>query len=124
MTLRESTLHLILLGMLSLGFVGFFALRTIWPGLIFAHLAALGIMGFYGCLAGALARKKGRRYWFAFSLGFFVPILVGLVAAMFLAPAAEGRLPLNCGGWFSLLTGLLIVFAYTVIRRKKAVALE
>jgi len=40
----ESTMHLLLLGMLSIGFVGFFAMQNIWPGIIFAHLAALGIL--------------------------------------------------------------------------------
>ena len=54
----ESKLHLLFLGLLSIGFVGYFALRKLWIGFVLGHAAALGIMGFYGCLAGAIAKKK------------------------------------------------------------------
>ena len=116
----ERTIHLFLLGMLSVGFVGYFVLQKTWPGLIFAHTAALGIMGFYGCLAGAIAKKKGYSYWVAFRFGFFVPIFLGGIAAFLLVPTGDRSLPLTCGGWFSLFAGIIIVLAYTVIGPRKS----
>jgi hypothetical protein len=113
----ESKIHLIFLGLLSVGFVGFFALRTSWIGLFFAHTAALGIMGFYGSLAGAIARSKGYRYWRAFQIGFFLPIILGAISAFIFVP--EGNLPLTCGGWVSLAAGIVIVLFCSLIKKKK-----
>ena len=115
----ESTTQLFFLGILSVGFVGHFAMRKIWPGFIFAHLAALGIMGFFGCLAGAIAKKKGYGYGMAFRFGFFVPLIFGVASAFLLAPAGDGRLPLTCGGWFSLISGIIVVLVYAVVRRRE-----
>jgi hypothetical protein len=44
--LFESKVRLLFLGSLSISFIGYFALRELWIGFIFAHKAALGIMGF------------------------------------------------------------------------------
>jgi hypothetical protein len=113
----EHKLHLILLGLLSFSFLGFFALRHLWIGLVFAHTAALGIMGFYGCLAGAIAKHKGYRYWRAFQIAFLLPIILGAISAFIFVP--EGRLPLTCGGWVSLGAGILILVIYALIKKKK-----
>lgn len=67
----ESKLHLFFMGLLSISFVGYFALRKFWIGFIFGHLAGLSIMGFFGCLAGVIAKKKGFSYGRAFLIGFF-----------------------------------------------------
>lgn len=119
LTPMESTMHLLLLGMLSIGFVGYFAMQNIWPSIIFAHTAALGIMGFYGCLTGAIAKKKGYYYWMAFRLGFFIPIILGGISAFLFIPKEERGLALTCGGWVSLATGIVVVLFFLFIRKKK-----
>jgi hypothetical protein len=116
----ESKLHLLFLGLLSISFVGYFALRKLWIGFIFAHAAALGIMGFYGCLAGAIAKKKGYSYGRAFLIGFFLPIILGGISAFLLVPSGEGGLPLTCGGWVSLAAGIVVVISYSFVKKKDA----
>jgi hypothetical protein len=114
----ESKVQLLFLGLLSISFVGYFALRTHWIGFIFGHLAALSIMGFYGCLVAAIAKKKGYRYGRAFQLGFLLPIILGVISAFLFAPSGETSLPLTCGGWVSLATGIIIVLFYSLVRNK------
>jgi hypothetical protein len=115
----ESKVHLLFLGLLSISFVGYFALRKLWIGFIFGHIAALSIMGFYGCLAGAIAKKKGYSYWRAFKIGFFLPIILGGISAFLFAPSGEGSLPLTCGGWVSLAAGIVVVISYSLIKKKE-----
>ncbi len=113
----ESKVQLLFLGLLSIGFVGYFAMRESWIGFIFAHTAAISIMGFFGCLAGAIAQKKGFRYRKAFQIGFFLPIILGGISAFLFVPAGRGNLPLTCGGWVSLATGIFVVGAYFMIKK-------
>jgi hypothetical protein len=115
----ENKLNLFLLGLLSASFIGFFALRTHWVGLIFAHTAALGIMGFFGSWAGTIAKKKGHHYWTAFRLGFFLPLILGIMAAFIFKPVEGSRLPITCGGWVSLAAGIVIILIYTFIKKKR-----
>ena len=75
----QSKIHLLFLGVLSISFIGYFALREHWAGLIFGHTAALSIMVFFGSLAGALAEAKGYSYVRAFQVGFFLPIILGVI---------------------------------------------
>lgn len=116
----ESKLHLLFLGLLSISFIGYFALRELWIGFIFAHVAALGIMGFYGCLAGAIAKKKGYSYGRAFQIGFFLPIILGGISAFLFVPSGQSGLPLTCGGWVSLAAGIVVVISYSFVKRKDA----
>ena len=113
----ESKAQLLFLGLLSMSFVGYFALRKLWIGIVFGHIAALSIMGFYGCLAGAIARAKGYSYRTAFLVGFFVPIVLGAISA-FLLPAGPRNLPLTCGGWTSLAAGVVVVLVYALLKKK------
>jgi hypothetical protein len=116
----ESKLHLLFLGLLSIGFVGYFALRKLWIGFALGHAAALGIMGFYGCLAGAIAKKKGYSYTRAFQIGFFLPIILGVISAFWFLPSGPRGLPLTCGGWVSLATGIVVVISYAFVKRRGA----
>ncbi len=113
----ESKLHLLFLGLLSISFVGYFALRKLWIGFIFGHIAALSIMGFYGCLAGVIAKKKGYGYGRAFLIGFFVPIILGAISAFLFVPESESGLPLTCGGWVALAAGIVVVISYLFIKK-------
>ncbi len=114
----ESKVNLLFLGLLSISFVGYFALRTHWIGFIFGHIAALSIMGFYGCLSGAIAKKKGYSYWRAFQIGFFIPIILGAISAFLFVPESYRGLPLTCGGWVSLAAGIVVVISYSFIKKK------
>ncbi|MFC1619341.1 hypothetical protein ACFL45_05290 [Candidatus Neomarinimicrobiota bacterium] len=114
----ENKFELIFLGVLSISFLGFFAFRGLWIGFIFGHTAALSIMGFYACLTGAIAQRKGFGYRRAFRTGFFVPIIVGAVSAFILTPTVDGIVPMTCGGWAALGTGVIVVIAYLIIKRK------
>jgi len=114
----ESKVQLLFLGLLSISFVAYFALRELWIGFIFGHTAALSIMGFYGCLAAAIAKKKGYSYWRAFQIGFFLPIILGGISAFLFVPESERGLPLTCGGWVSLAAGIVVVIAYSLIKKR------
>jgi hypothetical protein len=114
----ESKVHLFFLGLLSISFVGYFALRKLWIGFIFGHTAALSIMGFYGCLAGAIAKKKGYSYGRAFLIGFFVPIILGAISAFLFVPESERGLPLTCGGWVALAAGIVVVSSYLLVKKR------
>ena len=115
----ESILQLVFLGLLSISFIGYFVFRNHWIGFIFAHAAALSIMGFYGCLASAIAKMKGYSYWRAFQIGFFFPIVLGAISAFLLVPSGERNLPLTCGGWTSLAAGIVIVIYYSLVKKKR-----
>ena len=114
----ESKLQLLFFGLLSLSFIGYFALQENWIGFVFAHLAATSIIGFYGCLAAALAKKKGHSYKRAFLIGFFVPLILGVISA-FLLPYIEGDSAITCGGWTVLASGIVIVIYYSFVKRKE-----
>jgi uncharacterized membrane protein YjjP (DUF1212 family) len=114
----ENNLELIFLGVLSLSFIGYFVFRGSWIGFIFGHTAALSIMVFYACLTGAIARWKGFNYRRAFQAGFFIPIFAGAISAFALPPTTSGIIPMTCGGWAVLGTGVIIVIAYLIMKRK------
>jgi hypothetical protein len=116
----ESKLHLFFLGLLSIGFVGYFALRKSWIGFALGHAAALGIMGFYGSLTGAIAEKKGYSYNRAFQIGFFLPIVLGVISAFLFLPSGPRGLPLTCGGWVSLAAGIVVVISYSFVKKRGA----
>ena len=110
----EIKAHLLFMALLSIGFIGFWMfwlLQRRGIGLLFAHMAALGVMGFFGCWAGALAEKKGHGFWKAFKIGFFLPILVGSASAFLYNPT---NLFIRCGGWEALATGLGVVIVLAV----------
>ena len=113
----ESKLQLLFFGLLSLSFIGYFALQENLIGFVFAHLAAISIMGFFGCLSAAMAKKKGHSYTRAFLIGFFVPLILGVISAFLLATAEED-LSITCGGWTVLGTGIVIVIYYSFVMRR------
>ncbi len=120
----ESKVQLFFLGLLSISFVGYFALRKLWIGFIFGHTAALSIMGFYGCLAGVIAKKKGYSYGRAFQIGFFLPIILGGISAFLFVPSGERSLPLTCGGWVSLAAGIVVVISYLFVKKRDTTKLS
>ncbi|MCP4725116.1 MAG: hypothetical protein GY863_08775 [bacterium] len=111
-------LQLLFLSILSIGFIGYFIFRMHWTGIIYGHMGAIGIMGFYGCLAGFIAARKGHDYRKAFKMGFFIPIILGVISAFWLADGGGRGLPITCGGWAALASGILIAVYYSIRRSK------
>ena len=120
---REKS-HLFIMGILSVGFVGYFALQESWVGYVFAHLTALGIMGFYGSLAGWIAHRKGYSYTRAFKVGFLLSLCMGVLTAFIFAYGENTALPLTCGGWTVLFTGLVVVIFYSLLRNRMVLELD
>ncbi len=117
-SIREK-FHLFIMGILSVGFVGYYALQEIWVGYVFAHLTALGIMAFYGSLAGWIAQIKGYSYKRAFNAGFFLSLCLGVLSAYILNYGEDTTLAVTCGGWTVLATGLVVVIFYSLLKTKK-----
>ncbi len=114
----EKRTFLISLSCLLVGSVGYFLLsRDVWIFYLFAHLGALGVMGLSGVAAGVLARKKHRGYWTAFSLGFLLPIILGIVAVLIFWLGEDGKL--YCGGSVSLVVAILVIVFYLLAKKKK-----
>jgi len=107
----ENRILLLFLGLFIIGVIGYFALRNLWIGSIFAHVGGLGIIGLLGGLAGIIAKKKGYSYWKAFLLGLILPIFLGVMAVLLVEPS-------SCGGSPSLAAALLIVIIYSLIKRR------
>lgn len=107
----EIRILLLFLGLLIIGVIGYFALRNLWIGSIFAHVGGLGVMGILGGLTGIIAKNKGYGYWKAFLPELILPILLGVIAVL-LIPT------FSCGGSPSLGVALLIVIVYSLIKRR------
>jgi hypothetical protein len=107
-------LELIFLGVLSLSFLGFFIFRGSWIGYVFAHTAGLSMMVFYASLTGVIARWKGFNHRLAFRTALLAPIILGIISAFVLPATVDGMIPITCGGWTALGTGLIVVLAALV----------
>jgi len=109
-------LPLLSLGFLVVGSVGYFSLqRDLWAFYFFAHLGALGVMGLCGSAAGLLARYRNRSFWRAFSLGFLLPIISGVVAVLIFLWGVNGQL--YCGGSVSLIVAAVTLICYLLAKK-------
>ena len=95
---------------------GHFIVDDHWIKIITNHLGGLGITGLFACLASFIAKHKGYNYWKVFKISLLVPILIGLVAVLFISLKANF---LYCGGGFSLLSSLLLVIIVLIMKREK-----
>ena len=103
--------------LLIVGSAGYFSVpRDFWMFYVFAHLGALGVIGLLASSAGALARKKRRGYWRAFSLVTVLSIISGIVAVLILLLGEEAHL--YCGGSVSLAFAILIIIFYSLAKKK------
>jgi hypothetical protein len=109
----DGRILLLFLGLLIIGIIGYFALRNLWIGSIFAHIGGLGIIGLLGSLTGILAKKKGYDYWKVFLLGLILPIFLGVIAVLLTQTY-------SCGGSVSLAAALFILIIYSFTKRKDA----
>lgn len=101
------------------GLIGYFTFWNHWIRYIFAHIGALGIIGFFACLAGTIAARKGLSYKKAVLLGFFPPIILGIIADYLVDPPRESWLPSSCGGIVSLGVALIVVIIYFFAKERK-----
>ena len=104
---------------LIFGLITYFIFRDHWIRYIFAHIGALGLIGLFACLTGAIAKKKGLNYRKAVLLGFFPSILLGIIVDYLIDPPRENGLPSSCGGIVSLAVALIIVIVYFIAKEKK-----
>ncbi len=109
-------LQLLFLGLLSLGFFAYFVSHDHWLKYVFGHIIGIGFFGFFGCLSGFIARKKGLSYWKAFNIGFFVPLITGVIGGLLFGPAGE---TVSCGAPLGLIVGILVVISYVIAGRAK-----
>ena len=103
--------------LLIVGLIGYFSLsRGQWPFYASAHLGALGILGLFGWTAGRIALWKKRSFSFAFSLGFLLPILIGIASVLYFWLPEGGRL--FCGGSVILGVAILTLITYLLLRKR------
>jgi hypothetical protein len=108
---------LIFLLLLIVSIIGYFFSKNHWIEFTFAHLGGLFILGIIGYWSGIIAMKKGYDYWKAFLMGFFLPIIFGLMA-VFLSTS------ISCGGSISLAVAVLIVLIYSLVKPRAVNELE
>lgn len=118
MTERKKQVFLIALGLLIVGTIGYFALHNFPVMYLFAHMGALGVIGLFGVLTGFISEKKGRSFWWAFSLNFYLPIILGLLAVFLVYFMKGGENAIYCGGSISLAVAILLVISYLLVRKR------
>ena len=102
---------------LIIGLTGYFAFLNHWIRYIFAHVGALGVIGLFAWLAGTIAAGKGLSDKRAVLLGFFPPVILGIIAVYIVDPPKEGVIPSSCGGIVSLAVALTVVIIYLVLKK-------
>ena len=107
------------LGLMIVGFASGFALREGRLSFMLYHIGGLGAAGFLACASAAIARRKGYDYWRAWLLAFFLPLIVGLVAAYLVPPENNESRPAACGGSVSLALGLIFIAVWALMRRRR-----
>ena len=113
---KETGVFVISAGLMIVGTAGFFAFRNSLTGQLSAHAGALGLIGVFAWVTGLIARKRGFRYWTAFSIGLALPIVLGVGAVLLWVFA--GR-PLACGGVVSLSVAILTIVGYSSARTNR-----
>lgn len=115
----QSKLKLISLVTIISGVIGYFAFWNHWIRYIFAHVGALGIIGLIAWFAGIIAARKGLNVKRAVLLGFFPPVILGIIAVYLVDPPSEGLIPSSCGGVVSLGIALIVVIIYLAVRKRR-----
>jgi len=107
------------LGLLIIGFAGGYALRGAWISFPLYHLGGLASLSLLACASGALARRKGRGYWRAYSITLILSAVLGIIAAYVWPTSGEEGRPATCGGSVSLVIALIAIVYWAVVKRKE-----
>ncbi len=106
------------LAVLIVGFAGGYVIEHSTMSFVLYHLGGLGAISVLASVTAAIAARKGRGYRRPYLLALVPAIVVGLIAAYLVPPAAgEGR-PAACGGSVSLLLGFAALAYWAVVRPK------
>ena len=105
---------LLFLSLLVIGLASYVVFAGLWVRYIFAHIGGLGVLGLLACWAGAIAKKKGRSYWGAFSLGLMTPVMLG-VSSVGVVHTLGGH---GCGGIVSLFVAIAVVLYYHLAKKR------
>lgn len=112
----RARLLLISVVLIILGIAGYFIFHNFWIRYIFAHLGGLGLMVSFGFWAGCVAKKKGYSFLVAYLLGFLLPIILGILATLWVhLTGGDG-----CGGILNITIALIVVIGYYLVRERKA----
>jgi len=112
----EKKLPFVFLGFLVISIIGHFLLNDHWTIIITNHLGGLGIIGLFAYLTGFIAKRKNYNYWKVIRISILLPIIIGLIAVIIVSLRINF---IYCGGGFSLLTSLILVIIYSIIKKKK-----
>ena len=117
--MKNSNKNILLLFILCfvLGFAGLFVFGLQLLGYIFAHIGALGLLGFLGIGTAHLASKKGYNKKIAFNLGFSVAIFAGIIASVIAFLFGDNN-RLVCGGAASLIASFIVLSIYLLLKPK------
>jgi len=86
-------------------------------GYIFAHIGALGLLGFFGIGVAYFANKKGYSEKLAFNLAFSFAILAGLLESILVFLFGENQ-QIVCGGAASLIFAIIVLLTYMLLKQK------
>ncbi len=86
-------------------------------GYIFAHIGAIGFLGFFGIGTAYFAHKKGYNEKLAFHLGFSVAILTGIIESVIFLLINENR-NFVCGGAGSVIVALTVFVTYFLVKKR------
>ena len=113
---RKKVLLVIFTGCLLISVLGHFVIDNHSIIIITNHLGGLGIIGLFAYLTRFIAKRKGYNYIKAFKLSFFLPIIIGFLAAIIISFKIHF---FYCGGGVSLLISFLLVIIVLIMKRKK-----
>ena len=86
-------------------------------GYIFAHIGALGLLGFFGLGATYFANKKGYSDKLALNLAFSLAIIAGFLETIFVFLFVENE-QFVCGGAASLIVAFIVLITYMLLKSK------
>jgi len=116
----QTAVFLIAVGAVIVGIIGLFTFRGSLVGYLMAHFGAAGLTGVLAYLTALIARRKGYQFWRCFLIALFLPLALGVAAALGVFYIAHIGRSVACGGSVSLGLSILIILGYFLVRSKSA----
>ncbi len=108
-------MFLLFLSLFVVGLAGYAGFADLGPRFIFAHIGGLGVLGLLACWAGAIAKKKGRSYWGAFSLGLITSVMLG-VSSVGVVHTLGGH---GCGAIVSIVVAFAVIISLFLATKRE-----